>query len=117
MGGPGFYGPMGAAGDESSANLETRGQDSLNACKGDTEDFKKEANEGDDKNESQGPTREAFMDPEFGGFYDDLAAGPPTDHLPLGDRPFEKGLLLTIVKGRDLHGGGGRFTTPTTHTG
>lgn len=96
MGGPGFYGPMGTSGDENSLSLDASGFESLNTNKGEAEDFKKDANNGDDKKENHEPTREAFMDPDFGGFYDDLAAGPPAENLPPGDRPFEKGLLLEM---------------------
>ena len=91
MGGPGFYGPMGASGEEGCDQLEMEGADPLNGNK--REELEKRDFVGDDKNgDNNGPTREAFMDPDFGGFFDDLAAGPPPEsNLPPGDRPFEKG--------------------------
>ena len=98
MGGPGFYGPMGAvdAGPHGTGSLSTTDPMS-ELVAGDEEQVKKEAKEGEnDKKEKQTPTREAFMDPTFGGFYDDLAAGPPADNLPLGDRPYEKGTFKKI---------------------
>ena len=90
MGGPGFYGPMGSTGDEVQNSTDPRSLDPLGSVKVE-EEYKKDGKEGDDKKEKQGPTREAFMDPTFGGFYDDLAAGPPVDNLPPGERPYEKG--------------------------
>ena len=91
MGGPGFYGPMGAAVDEGLNSTDLRNSDPLSSAKGEEEELKEDVKEGEDKKEKQGPTREAFMDPTFGGFYDDLAAGPPVDNLPPGERPYEKG--------------------------
>ena len=96
MGGPGFYGPMGTV-DEGPLNLETSAYESLNTNKFEGEDFKKDDSDSDGKKENHGPTREAFMDPDFGGFYDDLAAGPPSENLSPGDRPFEKGMILQIL--------------------
>ena len=93
MGGPGFYGPMGASGEEGCDPSAIDGADPLNSNK--REELEKRDFGGEDKNgDGNGPTREAFMDPEFGGFFDDMAAGPPTEsNLPPGDRPFEKGML------------------------
>ena len=83
MGGPGFYGPISAGSDED--------------LKGEETEVKNDGNEGEDKKENQDPTREEFMDPKFGGFYDDLAAGPPTDNLPSGERPHERGISCDIT--------------------
>ena len=77
---------MGAIGAEISDD-----PDSLNSQKGGRDSLDKDGNEKNDKIENQGPSRETFMDPYFGGFYDDLAAAPPSENLH-GDRPFERGI-------------------------
>jgi len=102
MGGPGFYGPMGASGEEGCDPSAIDGADPLNSNK--REELEKRDFGGEDKNgDGNGPTREAFMDPEFGGFFDDMAAGPPTEsNLPPSDRPFEKerGMMVAEYQSR-----------------
>ena len=103
MGGPGFYGPMSGALDTGPphATDSFSAPDSLSGLPtGDEEEVKKEVKGENDKKEKHGPSREAFMDPTFGGFYDDLAAGPPLDNLPPGDRPHERGIIERIGIGR-----------------
>ena len=98
MGGPGFYGPMGEVeADPPHVTGSMSTTDPISgSVTGDEEDSKKEVKGENDKKEKQGTSREAFMDPTFGGFYDDLAAGPPVDKLPPGERPYEKGKIGRI---------------------
>ena len=98
MGGPGFYGPMGGALDTGPPHATDSliAPDSLSGLPTGNEEVKKEVKGENDKKEKHGPSREAFMEPTFGGFYDDLAAGPPLDALPPGDRPYERGIIKRI---------------------
>ena len=91
MGSPGFYGPIGAP--DIIDNDETRGANSHKSSATTQGEPTKEVIISEDRKDNCGPTREAFMDPEFGGFYDDLAAGPPTENIPPGEMRFEKGTM------------------------
>ena len=91
MGSPGFYGPIGAP--DIIDNDDTRGANSHKSSATTQGEPAKDIIISEDRKDNCGPTREAFMDPEFGGFYDDLAAGPPTENIPPGEMRFEKGMM------------------------
>ena len=97
MGSPGFYGPIGSnatiGAPEIIDNDDTRGANSHKNSATTQGEPVKDVIISEDRKDNCGPTREAFMDPEFGGFYDDLAAGPPTENIPPGEMRFEKGTM------------------------
>ena len=97
MGSPGFYGPIGSNATIGAPDIidndETRGANSHKSSATTQGEPAKDIIISEDRKDNCGPTREAFMDPEFGGFYDDLAAGPPTENIPPGEMRFEKGTM------------------------